>query len=246
MIAAAFLLAAGCQPPPEKEDEIGRTMRMIEEAKRGPQPGTPVGNNVYIRVERLTAAEREAAGLAALWKYANGRVTVSGRDGLGGGGVRLAAAGPEFEAQANAWSRGARSASRTTEEIMVMSGAEGHLWIGRSVMVPVLNIVTESGRTVVLERARVGAALRVRPRTLDDGRIELELQPEFSALEGPEAGRTYAVTALTSRVTVAPGQRLVLGGSQSMREGSAAAGLFGFSSAGDRASTIVTVRAERF
>jgi type II secretory pathway component GspD/PulD (secretin) len=245
--ALAGLLAGGCQGAPEKEDEIQKTMRMVEEAKRGTQGGAPgaTGRNVYVSIERLRAAGEEAAGLGGLWRYAPGRVSLAGSDGLGSGGVRLGLASAEFEAQVSAWARKARSASRTSEEILVASGAEGFLFVGREVLVPVLRLRSAGGAVEVLQQARVGASLRVVPRLLDDGRIELELSPRFEVLEGDGRGRSISVTAMTTRVIVRPGERLVLGASSSLEEGSVAGALFGFDSRGGHSSTVMTVRADR-
>jgi hypothetical protein len=243
--AGAALLAAGCQSAPREEDEIQKTMRMIEEAKRGTAGAKGEGRNVYVSVERLRVAVDEAAGLGGLWRFASGRVTLSGSDGLGGGGVRLGLAGPEFDAEVAAWARKARSASRTTEEIMVAPGAEGFLFVGREVLVPVLRLRTASGTMEVLQQTRLGAALRVVPRVLEDGRLELELSPYFSVAGGGGAARSISVTAMSTRVVVRPGERLVLGASSSVEQGSATGALFGFDSRGSRTSTLVTVKADR-
>jgi type II secretory pathway component GspD/PulD (secretin) len=240
------LMVVGCQPAPEKEDEIQKTMRMIEEAKRGTAGASGAqGRNVYVSIERLRVAGEDAAGLGGLWRFASGRVTVSGSDGLGGGGVRLGLAGPEFEAKLSAYARKTRQASRTTEEIMVAPGAEGFLFVGREVLVPVLRLKTAAGTVEVLQQARVGASLKVLPRILEDGRIELQLSPHFSVVEAGKRGRTVSVTAMTTRVVVKPGERLVLGASSSIDESSAAGALFSFDSRGGRISTLVTVKADR-
>lgn len=243
LAAAGLLLAVGCAPPPEKEDPIAETMRMLEEAKRSGKTGK--GDNVFVSVERVQVAREGAAGLAGLWRYTSGRVTVRGANGLAGGGVRVGVAGAKFEAQLNTYARKARNVSRTTEQIRVLSGAEGWLWVGRSVVVPVLRIVTSSGEVVILRRARVGASLHVRPRILADGKIELELAPSFKVLSGPRAGKAYTVTAMRTRVVVEPGRKVLLGSSSSAREDSAAAGLFGYNAAGRKTATIITVSADR-
>ncbi len=243
LAAAGLLVLLGCEPPPERDDPIAETKRMIEEAKRTGRTGK--GNNVFVTVERLQVSEKQAAGLGALWRYTSGRLTVQGANGLASGGVRAAVAGPRFQAQLNAYARKATSASRTREEIRVLSGAEGYLWVGRSVIVPVLRVVTARGDVVVLRRVRVGTSLRVKPRILANGKIELELAPSFKVLSGARAGRTLSVTAMRTRVVLEPGRKLVLGSFSSAKDASVAAGLFGYNASGKKSATIITVSAER-
>jgi type II secretory pathway component GspD/PulD (secretin) len=237
----AALALCGCEPQPAQEDEIQKTMRMVEEARRGRKPGR--SGNVYISVERVQVSASEAAGLATLWRYARGRVTVGGGGGLARGGLRLGMAGNDFAARLSAYARSARSLRRTTSEITVLSGYEGRLEVGRSVVVPVLRFVGSSGRAVVLERATLGTALTVRPRVLNDGSIELDLAPHFTVLGGGRARNTYAVSSMRSRVVVRPGQKLVIGASSSAKQGSVGAGLFGFDSSGRKSATLITVKA---
>ncbi len=243
LAAAALLALVGCEPLPEKDDPIAETKRMMEEAKRTGRTGK--GNNVFVTVERLQVSEKQAAGLGALWRYTSGRLSVQGGNRLASGGVRVAVAGPRFEAQLNAYARKARSASRTRGDIRVLSGAEGYLWVGRSVVVPVLRVVTASGEVVVLRRVRVGTSLLVKPRILASGKIELELAPSFRVLSGARAGRTLSVTAMRTRVVLDPGRKLVLGSSSSAKDDSVAAGLFGYNASGKKSATIITVSAER-
>jgi hypothetical protein len=249
---AALLAAAGClQSPPEREDEIARTQRMIADAERTMRggPGTPgapgASSNVLVRIERLRVSAGDAAGLSAMWKYADGRVAVSGSDGLARGGVRLAAAGPDFQARLGAWQQKARSLDRASDEIVVQSGAEGSLWFGKSSLVPVLRIAAPSGEAVVLEKVEVAAHLLVRPRILDDGKIELQVSPAFLVRSGDRKGETLAAGGMSTHVTVEPGQRLVLGAGSSASQGSVASGLFGFDSRGASAATLVVLTAER-
>jgi len=241
--ALGVLVLCGCEPRQAEEDEIQKTLRMAEEARRQTRPGRGgKSNNVYISVERVQVAARDAAGLGALWEFTSGRLAVSGGNGLARGGVRLGMAGSDFEARLSACARRAKTLRRTSTDITVLSGYQGYLWVGRSVMVPELRIISSSGEAVVLRRARLGTALLVRPRVLADGNIELELSPFFSA---PKSGRKFTISAMRTRVVVKPGQKLVLGADSSSRRGSVAAGLFGYSSSGSRAATIVTVRAVR-
>jgi hypothetical protein len=244
LISSVALLAAGCEPAPRRESEIDRTKRMIEDARRRTQTGEGRLGNVYVRLERLRVSAADSAGLGALWRYTSGRLTISGGDGLGKGGVRLGLAGGEFDAQLSAWARGAQGADRVSQEILVASGQEGYLWVGRNLLVPLLRIRGPGGTVEVLENARVGAGLRVLPRAQSDGRIELEIAPCFS--RGGAGGREPSRSSweMATRVLVRPGEKLVLGASSSAERGSAARGLFGYDAAGRDSTAIVTLEAE--
>ncbi len=239
----ALLALCGCAPQQTQEDEIQKTLRMAEEARGQARAGKGgKSNNVYISVERVQVSDRDAAQLSVLWKYTSGRLRVSGGNGLSRAGVRLGLAGNDFEAQLSACARRVKQLRKTSADITVLSGYQGHLWVGRSVMVPELRIISESGETVVLRRATLGTALLVRPRILSDGNIELELAPHFCV---PKSKRKYTVSAMRTRLVVKQGQKMVLGAHSSSRQGSVAAGLFGFDSSGGKAATIITVRAVR-
>lgn len=240
--AAAWLAAAGCQPAAERDDPVAETRRMLEAAGRSGAPRR--AGNVLVRLERVETSADEAAGLALLWRYASGKVTVSGREGLAGGGVRAGAADADFDAELRAYCGRTRQVRRTVEEIVVLSGRRGQLWVEREALVPVLRLELPGGRVEVLENVRVGARLDAVPRVLPDGNIELEVQPAFAVLSGPRGGQTLTVESMATRVVLAPGRKIVLGARSSAAESSAAAGLFGRDSAGRRVEALVVVSAE--
>ncbi|MHC4914848.1 MAG: hypothetical protein ACYTGB_05095 [Planctomycetota bacterium] len=246
LLAALWIVApvCGCVPP-EEEDEVQKTLRMYEEAKGRSVAGK--GRNVYVSVERISVARERAAGLASLWRYTSGRLTVSGSNGLARGGVRAGLAGGGFGAKVAAFAAREKNVRRTTAEIMVLSGEEGYLWVGRDVSVPLLRIVSGSGEgsVEIIERARVGASLRVRPRVLGDGRVELALTPSFSVLSGPRRGSRILADVLSTRVVVRPGEKVVLGSSSTARADSAAAGLFGYDTSGAKTATVVVLKVDR-
>ena len=237
--------APGCEPPPEPEGPIADTKRMLRESERTVQNAGGTSANVLVRIERVRAPVGDAANLSALWRHAGGKPAVSGGNGLAAGGVRLGVAGASFQAELSAWQGRAKQAERTSEEIVVQAGHDGHLWVSRGALVPALKVVAASGQTATLQDAQVDAELVVRPYFLEAGRIELELRPSFSTVSGPKGSETYSLDALTTRVTLSPGQRLVLGVSASAAQDSAGAGLFGYDGHGSRTATIVTVTAER-
>ncbi len=246
LAAVAVFVLCGCEPQQAEEDEIQKTMRMAEEARRQTRSGKGgKSSNVYVSVERIQVATRDAAGLGALWRHTSGRLTVTGGNGLSRGGVRIGLAGENFATQLSACARSARSMHRSTAELTVLSGYSGYMWTGRSVLVPELRIVTSSGEAVVLRRQRLGTALVVRPRILPDGKIELELQPYFAVGGSTASGRKHTVSAMRTRVVVAPGQKLVIGSSTSASGSSVGSGLFGYDSAGKKVATIITVTAAR-
>ena len=90
LAAGAIFALSGCEPQPAKEGEIQKTMRMAEEARSQARSGKGgKSSNVYVCVERVQVATRDAAGLGALWRYTSGRLTVAGGNRLSRGGVRL-------------------------------------------------------------------------------------------------------------------------------------------------------------
>jgi hypothetical protein len=241
----AVAAALGCEPPPEKEDPVAETMRMLKAGEKTVQSSGGTSANVLVRVERVRASAEDAASLAALWRYADGKLVISGRDGLAAGGVRLGVAGGNFQAQLAAWQGRAKQTEKTTEEIVVLAGHEGLLSVSRSALVPVLRVITPSGEVTVLQNVQVGAGLAVRPSFAEGGKIELELHPSFSTVSGAKGAESYSLDALSTRVTLTPGQKLVLGASTSAAQDSAATGLFGYDARGSRTATVITVTAER-
>jgi hypothetical protein len=242
----AIFAALGCLPPPEqKEDPVAETMRMLKDSERTVQASGGASQNILVRVERVRTSAEDGAGLAALWRYSDDKLTISGRDGLAAGGVRLGGAGPKFQAELSAWSARAKGVEKTREEIVVQSGRDGLLAVTSSALVPVLRVVTPSGQTTVLQSAQVGAQLAVRPQLVEGGRIELSIHPSFSAVSGARGAETYSLEAFSTRVTLAPGQKLLLGASSSAARDSAAMGLFGFNQRGEQTACVVLVSVER-
>ncbi len=244
--ALMVLAALGCLPAPqEKEDPVAETLRMLEEGERTVRSSGGSSQNVLVRVERVAASGEDGARLAALWRYADGRLVVSGRDGLSSGGVRLGVAGERFAAELSAQSARAGSLEKTSAEIVVQAGGDGVLWVTRSALVPVLRLTTSSGEATVLRDAQLGAQLAVRPRFVDGGAIELELHPVFASVNGSKGAESYSLDALSTRVVLSPGQKLILGANASAAQDSAAMGLFGYSQRGERRACIVSVTVER-
>jgi type II secretory pathway component GspD/PulD (secretin) len=217
---------------------------MIEEAKAQRVAGGS-GRNIHIAVEKLSVDSSQASGMDLIWRYSNDRVSVRGGNGLARGGLRMGVADSNFAAAVSAWSRKSARSRRERSEIMVLSGAEGYLWVGRSLIVPRMKLRTPGGEIAVLERARVGAALKVRPQILQNGNIELHLSPHFSVMSGPYAGQNFEVTEMTTTVIVRPGQKLVIGSSSNASRASVARGLFGYSSKGEEQTSVITVTATR-
>jgi type II secretory pathway component GspD/PulD (secretin) len=245
MLISFFLLNVwGCAPLSEKESEIDKTVRMIKEARAGTSGSR--SRNVYVSVERISVAGDQLATLAAFWRLNVGAVTV----GSGGGawrraGLRLGLAGSRFGAGLRALSTRRGSTSKTTQELMVLSGRKGYIWTGRDTLVPLLRIVTPGGKTVVLQRARVGSLLVVQPEIKENGDILLDIHPQFRVLSGASAGQTYSVTNMRTRVILKSGQKLVLGRMQNSTADSLASGLFRIGSAKKQEEVLLTVTATR-
>ena len=243
----AALAAFGCLEASPREDHFAETQRMMQEAERSSRSSGGTSQNILVRVERVAASAEDAASLAALWRYADGKVAVAGRDGLATGGLRVGAASGNFSAELSAWQGRARGVERSADEIVVQANSPepGVLQVTRNQLVPALRVLTPSGTVTVLENAQVGSLLKVRARIVAEGRLELELCPSFAVLSGPKGGETFSQEVLATRVVVASGQKLVLGASSSAANDSVAAGLLGYSAGGKRSASIVILTAER-
>ena len=181
------------------------------------------------RVESLARSERElsAAGLA-----------VEGWIDLGG--VRVGhMPGDPVGLRVRAGALASQGASRFEATLTVRDGSTADLWTGRAV--PAANAVLEDSERRVLATPPLRAirsGFRVRPRGLADGSIELWIQPILArdSLQMP-----VEETGARSRISVRPGEWLVLGRIEQSTSGEGT-GIGALASQRGRRQTVLLVR----
>lgn len=181
-----------------------------------PTVPTLASSNVAITIEKLGVDERTAMAANAAFRFADERFAVRGGHGAARrNGLRIGIAGKDFRVRLNASQRRARTSTTERLFITVLSGHEGQIFVGQDTFVESLVIRTPFGDQVLAERQFVGRSLVVRPRILSGGQVEVELWPRFTV-----RGRRGAidVTQLATKVVVASGQSIVIGGMQTGRD----------------------------
>ncbi len=116
----------------------------------------------------------------------------------------------------------------TLQFIVAKSGHPASLWVGKTIVDPTwLNNYRLVPTTVVMGRRGtviipgstpdfvwrdVGASLKMLPRYMDNGLIEVEVYPELSYLDGEGKNQTVKVENISTKLTLRNGQRLDMGG----------------------------------
>ena len=195
-------LLAGCAPPPERRPDPWERY-----AAAPVEPG-----NVVVRVETYDFAAEDQAAFDVAVRYRDPRVRVAVRGWGGENGMTLFAGIPDFRVVFRAESRRFRSRRSVEQMLMVADGYEARFQAVRERAVPVASVIPICLGSAVLRTLRhevTGAGLAVRPRSREDGRIDVELTPWLAVREGA-ARREIRVTELTTSVTVRPGQPVVI------------------------------------
>jgi len=165
-------------------------------------------DNVAIVVEKLDAKSASAMGLGGRFRARSGDAVIAGGGRVPRGGLSVRVLGRSFAGRFGAAAGRTRASSRQQMFIVVRSGTEGVLSMGRDIWMRRLGYRTPRGYVVIAEREFVGRQLAVRPTILPGGWIAIELWPRFST----RRGRVVDVTQLATRVKVRDGQSLVIGG----------------------------------
>lgn len=123
-----------------------------------------------------------------------------------------------------------RTTNNTSQFIMTKSGFPASLWVGKTIVDPnwlnnirsFLNpviIVNADGTVLKMDGfptdfkwVDVGASMKVLPLYRDDGLIDVEIYPEVSFIDGKGKKQAVKVEQLITRLTVADGQRIYVGG----------------------------------
>lgn len=120
--------------------------------------------------------------------------------------------------------------NNVSQIIVTKSGFPASLWVGKTIVDPnwlnnikrFLNpvIITNGDGTVMrmdgfpddFKWANVGASMKVLPLYRDDGLIDVEIYPEVSFIDGKGRNQAVKVEQLITRLTIAEGQRIYVGG----------------------------------
>ncbi|MFM7029282.1 MAG: type II and III secretion system protein family protein [Chakrabartia sp.] len=94
--------------------------------------------------------------------------------------------------------------------IVAMSGHEGRFLAGGSIFIPVRQAGVSGA--VTLEEREFGVGLKFIPTVLDNGRINLQVNPEVSSLESTGSTPVFSKTSVSTNVELRQGQSLVIGG----------------------------------
>jgi len=116
----------------------------------------------------------------------------------------------------------------TLQFIVAKSGHPASLWVGKTIVDPSwLNNYRLVPTTVIMGRRRniiipgstpdfvwtdVGASLKVLPRYMDNGLMDVEVYPELSYVDGEGKNQAVKVEKISTKLTLRNGQRLDMGG----------------------------------
>ena len=173
-----------------EESALRRTLDLLAQQDRALR-------NVLVHYESRSAADFAAAGIAIAWRVVAGDVRIGTIPGSGGGS--LLAIRPEADQGSGQ--------ERFAGTLRILEGQTGQLSTGseRPVTTREVNgyFVRESTSYV-----RADSGFDVTPRVLGDGRVELDIAPFSGRFVGRGAVERRAAA---SRLTLAPGEPVVLG-----------------------------------
>ena len=236
ILISGLLITAGCSVyPSDRESHYDRVSREIEQLKAASE----IGDNIKIVVNFLSITAEERFSIDALWRYADENIVVANRPAVyKRSGLRIGLAGETFSARLNILKEQDRSSKETELFLVLADRSSGYIFIGRQIAVPRFYYRSRWYTSVGYDFQQAGRSLEVAVRKLPSGMIDIELTPVFS--EFLNDGGDLRLTELSTRVSVLPGQTLVIGGGDSTGENIASA-LFGYSKSGRHSQTLMTV-----
>ena len=232
----ACVLFAGCQIPPSTRDShYEQVSREIEQLKAT----ADIGDNIKVVVNSLTVSREDAFSVDTLWRYADKNVTIANRpDVYARSGLQIGVAGANFKARLDITKQQLKSSEESEIFLVLADGSAGYISIGQEISVPRFYYSGRWYSGVAYEFRRAGRSLEVAVRKLPSGLIDIELTPVFSHFLNN--GGDLRLTELSTRVTVGPGQTIVIGGGNTAGEDVATA-LFSYSKTSQTQQTLITV-----
>lgn len=236
LILCGYLIFAGCQMPLSKrENHYDRVSRKIEQLKAK----ASIGDNIKIVVNSLTVSIKDRLAIDSIWRYADKNIAITNRpDIYARSGLQIGVADENFKARLDIIKQQLKSSEESEIFLALTDGSSGYISIGKEISVPRFYYLGRWYSGIAYEFRRAGRSLEVTVQKLPSGLIDIELTPVFS--EFLNDGGDLKLTELTTRVTVRPGQTLVIGGGDSTEENVATA-LFSYSKTNEKKQTLITV-----
>jgi len=211
----------------------------MKEQAAAPARGPAAGQNIRVAVNLLTTSAADYSSIDALFRYVDRNVTVTSQpDAFGTSGLVVGLASEDFRLRLRTVARRMQSYEDTELFVVLADGSTGFINIGTEIAVPRFHYAGRWYSYTDYAFRQAGRSLEVAARIRPDGLIEMRLTPVFTKFLS--AGGDLALTELTTTVAAAPGQTIVVGGSETQQD-SAAWALLSYRQAGRQTRTLVTV-----
>lgn len=240
VILLACFLVAGCETSSTSSDNHhDRISREIEQARAEAERSGALAGNIRITVNMLSTSVNDYFAIDSLLQYTDKNVVVTkAPEVYGRSGLQVGVAGENFRARLDITKKTLKSSEETELFLVLADGSTGYISIGQEIAVPRFFYSGRWYSAVEYDFRRAGRSIKVTARRLGSGLIEMELTPVFSRFLNN--GGDLELVELSTRVTAAPGQTLVIGGGDSAGEDVATA-LLGYSKTGQQRRTLITV-----
>jgi len=240
VILLACFLVAGCETSSTSSDNhYDRISREIEQARAEAERSGALTGNIRITVHMLSTSVNDYFAIDSLLEYADKNVVVTkAPEVYRRSGLQVGVAGENFRAQLEITKKTLKSSEETELFLVLADGSSGYISIGQEIVVPRFFYSGRWYRAVEYDFRQAGRSMKVTARKLGSELVEMELTPVFSRFLND--GGDLELVELSTRVTAAPGQTLVIGGGDSAGEDVATA-LLGYSKTGQQRRTLITV-----
>ena len=242
-VLAGCFLVFGCDSTLEKKS--GSHQRQVEreiaQLRKEAEKGQAVGENIRVVVNMLSTNLVESSALNTLWHYTDKKTTiVKSPSVFSRSGLKIGLGSKDFRARLDIMKRHLKSSQEIELFIVIADGAQGYISVGEGIFVPRFYYFDKWYSAVDYEFLHAGRSLKVLGKRVRGGAIDLELVPVFSRFLND--GGDIELTELSTKVTVRPGQIMVLGGTDNFSNNVESA-LLGYSKSGEKRKTLITVTA---
>ncbi|MBW8002132.1 MAG: type II and III secretion system protein [Planctomycetes bacterium] len=239
-VLAGCFLVLGCESILEKKS--GSHYEHVEyEIEQLRKEGRATGENIRIVVTMLSTNMVESSALNTLWSYTDKKTTIIKSPSVfSRSGLKVGVATKDFRARLDLMKRHLKSSQEIELFIVIADGTEGYISIGEGIFIPRFYYFGKWYSAVDYEFFHAGRSLKVVGKKVRGGAIELELVPVFSRFLND--GGNLELTELSTKVTVKPGQIMVLGGTDNFSNNVESA-LLGYSESGEKRKTLIAVTA---
>ena len=214
MMLCSCLLLCGCQVEPKRPTDYERVSKQIDRSLSEALAQASDAGDIRVAVRMLSTSSQDYSVLSGLLRYADESVVVAARpQAFAASGLRIGVAGPDFATRLNLAKQQLQYSEDSELFIVVSEGQPGYISIGTEIAVPQFYYMGRRYSGVEYGFRSAGRSLEVTARKLADGWLELKLTPVFSRFLND--GGDIKLTELTTTVIAAPGQTIVMGGSDS-------------------------------